>query len=129
MSDDHRLHEAFQASRASERPDAPPFGRVVAGRARRPRRLLPALVALGGVAAVLMIAILARGHANPAQDIELARQVMAWRSRTDFLLPPSVAGLLTSVPRIGEAPAGSPLQALDPGSVLGPPVLSRSPRS
>jgi hypothetical protein len=40
-----------------------------------------------------------------------------------------VPGLLSSVPRIGEAPAGSPLQALDPGSVLGPPILSRSPRS
>ena len=61
--------------------------------------------------------------------IELARQVMAWRSPTDFLLPAPMPGLLSSVPRIGEAPAGSPLQALDPGRVLGPPVLPRSPRS
>ncbi len=132
MNDDHRLQEAFQASRASERADAPPFGRVMAGRVRRAGRrrgLVPGLIAVGGAIAMLMIAILSRTHSDPALDLELARQVMAWRSRTDFLLPASVPGLLSSVPRIGEASAGSPLQALDPGSVLGPPVLPRSPRS
>ncbi len=130
--DEHGLREAFQAQRAVERADAPPFGRVVAGRVRgagRRRRLIPGLIAVGGAIAVLMIAILSRGQSDPARDLELARQVMTWRSPTDFLLPASVAGLLGSVPRIGEAPAGSPLQALDPGSELGPPILPRSPRS
>lgn len=131
MNDDQRLHEAFQASRVSERGDAPPFGRVVAGRGRstgRRRGLAPGLLA-AGVIAVLLIAIRLRNPSAPARDLEMARQVMAWRSATDFLLPASAPGLLSSVPRIGTAPAGSPLQALDPGSALGPPVLPRSPRS
>ena len=129
MSDDHRLHEAFQASRALERVDTPPFGRVVAGRARsagRRRGLVPGLIAVGGAIAMLTIAILSRSHPDPVGELELARQVMAWRSPTDFLLPAPMPGLLSSVPRIGEAPAGSPLQALDPGRVLGPPVLPRA---
>jgi hypothetical protein len=129
MSDDQKLHEAFQAARASERADTPPFGRVMAGRARRRRGLVPGLIAIGGAIAVLTIMILSRSHSDPAGELELARQVMAWRSPTDFLLPAPMPGLLSSVPRIGHAPAGSPLQALDPGSVLGPPVLPRSPRS
>jgi hypothetical protein len=99
MNDDQRLHDAFQASRVAERAEAPPFARVLAGRRPKPRR-----------------------DAAPAL-------IAAWRSPTDFLLPASAPGLLSSVPRIGEAPAGSPLQALDPGGTLGPPVLSRSPRS
>jgi hypothetical protein len=131
MTDDQRLHEAFQATRAAERAAVPPFGRVLAGRARRrgPRGLVSGLLATGGAIAVVLIAVWFRGRSNPAQELELARQVMAWKSPTDFLLPAAVPGLLSSVPRIGEAPAGSPLQALDPGSVLGPPILSRSPRS
>jgi hypothetical protein len=132
MNDDHQLRETFQASRASERADAPSFGRVMAGRDRsagRRRGLVPGLIAVGGVA-VLTIAVLSRGRRpDPALDLELARKVMAWRSPTDFLLPASVPGLLSSVPRIDQAPAGSPLQALDPGSVLGPPVFPRSPRT
>ena len=130
MNDDRRLHGAFQAERVSERADTPPFGRVVAGRIRlasRGRRLVSGLIAVTGAIAVFIV--LSRGQSNPGKDLELARNVMAWRSPTDFLLPASVPGLLTSVPRIGAAPAGSPLQALDPGSVLGPPELPRSPRS
>ncbi len=132
MNDDHRLHEAFQASRASERADAPPFGRVVAGRVRgtgRRRGVVPGLITAGGAIAVLTIAVLSRGRPDPTEELELARRVMAWRSPTDFLLPAAVPGLLSTVPRIGEAPLGSPLQALDPGRVLGPPILQRSPRS
>ncbi len=132
MNDEHRLHEAFQASRASERAEAPLFGRVVAGRAGGPprrRRVVSGLLALGGALALLVLAIRTRGRAEPARDLELAREVMAWRSATDFLLPASMPGLFSPVPRLGEAPAGSPLRALDPGSALGPPVLPRSPRS
>ncbi len=131
MNDDQRLHDAFQASRVAERAEAPPFARVLAGRRPKPRRdAAPALIAAGMALVLLTVAILSRGRGpNPAGDLELARQVMAWRSPTDFLLPASAPGLLSSVPRIGEAPAGSPLQALDPGGTLGPPVLSRSPRS
>jgi hypothetical protein len=130
MNDD-RIREIFQASRLSERADVPPFGRVVAGRLRAGRRrgLVPGLIAAGGAVAVLAIVLLSRNHSDPSADLELARQVMAWRSATDFLLPASVPGLLSQVPRIGEGPAGSPLQALDPGNVLGPPALPRSPRS
>ena len=130
MNDDRRLYEAFQASRASERGHTPPFGRVVTGRtrgARRRRGLVPGLIAVGGAVAVFVI--LARGQSNPAEDLEMARKVMAWRSPTDFLMPAAVPGLHSPVPRIGEAPGGSPLRALDPGGVLGPPELPRSPRS
>ena len=128
MNDDQRLHDAFQALRAAERSDVPPFGRVIAGRPRRGgrRRLVSGLLATGGAIAALVIALRAGGP-DAMPELELARQVMAWRSSTDFLLP--APGLLGSVPRIGEAPAGSPLQALDPGSALGPPVIPRSPRS
>ena len=130
MNDDQRLHEAFQATRASERADAPLFGRVLTGRVqRRGRRLVPGLLALGTALALLITAVRSLSRRDPAPELELARQVMAWRSSTDFLLPASAPGLLSTVPRIGEAPPGSPLQALDPGSVLGPPVLPRSPRS
>jgi hypothetical protein len=132
MNDDRRLHEAFQASRAAERANAPPFGRVVAGRARgagRRRGVVPGLIVLGALAAVMVAMLFRAGRSDPVLELELARQVMAWRSPTDFLLPASVPGLLSSVPRIGEAPAGSPLRALDPGSLLGPPILPRSPRS
>lgn len=130
MNEDQKLHDAFQASRAAERSSVPPFGRVVAGRAgRRKGRLgvVSGLLATAGVIAALLIAVRARAGSDTVPVLELARQVMAWKSGTDFLLP--ATGLLGSVPRLGEAPAGSPLQALDPGSALGPPVISRSPRS
>lgn len=130
MNDDRRLHDAFQASRTSERAETPPFGRVVAGRVRRAksrRGLVLALVAVAGAIAVFVSR--SRGGSNAEHDLDLARRVMAWRSSTDFLLPESMPGLLSSVPRIGLAPAGSPLQSLDPGRVLGPPELPRSPRS
>lgn len=128
MNDDLRLREAFRATRASERADAPPFGRVLAGRIQRRRqRLLPSLLGLGAAIALLFIAIRSLGRPDPAPDLELARQVMVWRSVTDFLLPASAPGLLSTVPRIGVALPGSPLQVLDPGGVLGPPVLPRSP--
>jgi hypothetical protein len=130
MNEDQRLHEAFQASRAAARAHTPPFGRVMTGRAPAGRRRVrPALLAIGGALTVVVGAIVLRSGPDPAQDLELARQVMAWRSPTDFLLPATVPGLLSTVPRIGEAPAGSPFQALDPGNVLGPPILPRRPRS
>lgn len=127
MNDDQRLHEAFQVARASEGTDAPPFGRVLAGRVQRRRpSLVPSVLALGAAIALLIIAVRSLSRTDPAP--ELARQVMAWRSATDFLLPASAPGFLSTVPRIGESLPGSPLQALDPGGVLGPPVLPRSPR-
>jgi hypothetical protein len=129
MNDDPGLHEIFQAERAAQRAGVPPFARVRAGRVRRrSRRLIPGLLAAGGALAALAIALRVHARSEPMRDLELARQVMAWRSNTDFLLPAS-PGLLTSVPRIGHAPSGSPLEALDPGSPLGPPELPRSPRS
>lgn len=128
MNDDNQLYEAFQASRVWERADTPPFDRVLAGRVpRRRHRLVPGLVTLGAAIALLIIVVRSLSRPDPAPDLELARQVMGWRSSTDFLLPPSAPGLLSTVPRIGVALPGSPLQALDPGGVLGPPVLPRSP--
>lgn len=131
MTDDDRdLHQAFQASRAAERAGTPPFRRGMEGRAHRAgRRRVPGLLALGGVIAILLLAVFSHRSGNGEADLELAQRVMAWRSPTDFLLPPSLSALLSSVPRIGEAPAGSPLQVLDPGSPLGPAILPRSPRS
>lgn len=131
MNDDRRLHDAFQSQRAAERGAAPPFGRVLARPGPKRRRgAIPALLAIGGAAALLVAAVVSRGRGSgSARELEMARQVMAWRSPTDFLLPAPAPGLFSSVPRIGQAPAGSPLQALDPGSPLGPPVLPRSPRS
>lgn len=128
--DDSDLREAFRAARAAERASATPFRRVLEGRAGRPRKLsrVPGLLLVGGALAVAGVVLFGRPEA-PVSELDLARQVMAWRSHTDFLLPANAAGLLSFVPRIGEAPAGSPLQALDPGGILGPPVLPRSPRS
>jgi hypothetical protein len=133
-NDDRDLYEAFQASRAAERAGAPPFRRVLEGRAQGPGRrrgLVPGLLALGGaVAAIGLFAVYSHRSGNAEADLRLAQRVMGWRSSTDFLLPPTVSALLVSVPRIGEAPAGSPLRALDPGSSLGPAtILRRRPRS
>jgi hypothetical protein len=119
---DRDLHEAFQAARSAERAAPPPFRRVLEGRTgtRRKPSLVPRL---------LLLTVLLDGPGEPVSELELARRVMAWRSPTDFLLPANAPGLLSFVPRIGAAPAGSPLQVLDPGSILGPPILTRSPRS
>ncbi len=130
MNDD-QLREIFRASRASEHRATPPFARVLAAPAKRkPGRgaLVGGLLAAGSAAAVLVIALSARTPSDSVRDLEMAHQVMAWRSSTDFLLP-AASDFLISVPRIGVAPYGSPLQSLDPGSALGPPALSRSPRS
>jgi hypothetical protein len=133
MTDDDRdLREAFRAVRADERPGAPAFRRVVEGRspdARRRRALLPGLLLAGGVIAVILAVARVARTPDSGRELELARRVMAWRSPTEFLLPASQAGWLSSVPRIGAAPPGSPLEALDPGNALGPRFPVRSPRS
>lgn len=128
---DRDLHGAFQAARSSERAGAPPFRRVLEGRTdtRRKPSLVPRLLLLGGAAALVILTVLLDRPGDPVSELELARRVMAWRSPTDFLLPANAPGLLSFVPRIGVAPSGSPLQALDPGGSLGPPVFPRSPRS
>jgi hypothetical protein len=128
---DRDLHQAFQASRAAERAETPPFRRVLEGRpgTRRTRGPVRGLLVAGGAAALVVLMVLLGRPEAPASELELARRVMAWRSPTDFLLPADAPGLLSFVPRMGEAPAGSPLRALDPGGVLGPPILPRSPRS
>lgn len=128
MTDDSKLHQLFQSGRAAERTETPPFGRVMARRVPPRHWTLPSLVVAGATAVLAAAVVLFQGGDDPTRELEMARQVMAWRSSTDFLLPVSVPGLV-SLPRIGAAPAGSPLQALDPGNVLGPPALPRSPRS
>jgi hypothetical protein len=130
--DDHDLRDIFRAARTVERPGAPPFRRVVEGRSpntRRRRALVPGLLLVGGAIAVVLALFRLGRTPDSGQELELARRVMAWRSPTEFLVPPSQSGLLSSVPRIGAAPPGSPLEALDPGNTLGPRFRVRSPRS
>lgn len=128
---DRDLHEAFQAARRMERAGAPPFRRAREGRVDRRRTFGPAggVLLLAGAAALLLLMVRLIRFEQSTSEHELARRVMAWRSTTDFLLPADAPGLLSFVPAIGKAPAGSPLQALDPGNVLGPPILTRSPRT
>ena len=135
LDDDRDLRDLFQAARRAEREAAPPFARVLAGRSGRPmgagagrRPATRWLVAAGAVAAVLLVvakAVRPPGGVTPA-DLKLARAVSSWRSPTEFLLRVPGAELLANPPRLGEAPAGSPLKALDPGGPLGPPILERS---
>ncbi|HJR35694.1 MAG TPA: hypothetical protein VJ817_12135, partial [Gemmatimonadales bacterium] len=77
---------------------------------------------------VVMAASFRRSGTRRA-ELELARQVMSWRSPTEFLLPDPVPGLAPEVSRIDEAPAGSPLKSLDTGGAFGPSTTARSPRS
>ena len=120
LDDDRDLREAFRAERQAERDDAPPFARVLAGRAR-PRKTALRWVLAAGVAAagVIAVAKAVRPGVGAAGDLELARRLSSWSSPTEFLLRVSRADLLAAPPRLGEAPTGSPLKALDPGGPLG----------
>jgi len=131
MTDDEpRLRETFQVQRARERARAPAFRDVLQGRPGPGHRspAIPAFLAVAIAGLVLLLVSLGRTHARRA-EAELAREVMSWRSPTEFLLPAWVPGLLPSVLRLDEAPPGSPLKALDHGGAFGPPNNSRSPRS
>ena len=125
---DRDLEHAFRSLREAERREAPGFRRVVEGRVEARRAWPPVLgwLAAGSAVAVALLFVLpARSR---SAELELAREVLAWRSPTDFLLPPSIPDVLTSVPDLRRAVAGSPLVALDPGGELGPPATSRSPQ-
>jgi hypothetical protein len=128
--DERRLREAFQTQRAVERARSPGFGSVLKGRPAPTHRSF-VVPTLGGVvfAGLVVLGVSIRRAEARRAELELARQVMSWRGPTEFLLPAAVPGLLPSVPRIDEAPAGSPLKALDNGGALGPPITARSPRS
>ena len=127
--DERRLREVFQAHREVERLRAPGFRSIVTGRSgRRPRSVIPALVVVA-MAGLMVLTLSIRNSKARQADLELARQVMSWRSPTEFLLPASAPGLAAPGSRIDEAPAGSPLKALDKGGALGPPITARSPRS
>ncbi len=128
---DDDLRDAFQAARETERPDTPPFARVLAGRPRRRRTLIPWVLAAGAAAAgVLLVAKATRPDGGTAAELELARRVMETPSATGFLLKLPLAGLPSSAPVPGRSPEGSPLRVLDPGGPLGPPVtLSRRIRT
>ncbi|HEV8356582.1 MAG TPA: hypothetical protein VGQ17_07405 [Gemmatimonadales bacterium] len=133
LDDDRDLRDLFQAARRAEGEAAPPFARVLAGRSvSTPRRrwLKWTLAATAALAGIVLIAKVVRPPSGPAQALEIARELSSWRSPTEFLLRVPGAELLGNPPRLGEAPAGSPLKALDPGGPLGPPVtLSRRIRS
>ena len=128
--DDRRLREAFQRQRAAEHARAPGFPGVLEGRrVRRPRSLAVPALAVVVCAGLLVLGVSIQRTASRGADLELARQVMSWRSTTGFLLPAAVPGLAFPMSRIDEAPAGSPLKILDHGGALGPPITGRSPRS
>lgn len=130
MTDDERLlREAFQAQRGMERARATGFRSVLEGRRAPGRRSLPVPVLGVVVTALAVLGLAIRRSEARRSDLELARQVMQWRSPTEFLLPAAVPGLAPMVSRIDEAPAGSPLKALDQGGALAPPLTGRSPRS
>jgi hypothetical protein len=61
------------------------------------------------------------------RELQLARQVMEWRSPTDALLALPLVGLPSRSPAPGVSPEGSPLGAFDPGAPLGPTSTVRSP--
>jgi hypothetical protein len=127
IDDERRLREAFQAHREVERLQAPGFRSIVTGRSgRRPRSVIPALVVVAMAGLIVLTLSIRKSEARRA-ELELARQVMSWRSPTEFLLPASVPGLAAPGFRIDEAPAGSPLKVLDQGGALGPPITPRSP--
>ena len=127
--DERRLREAFQAHREVERLQAPGFRRIIAGRSgRRARSVIPVLVVVA-LASLMVLTLSIRKSKARQAELELARQVMSWRSPTEFLLPASVPGLAAPGSRIDEAPSGSPLKVLDKGGALGPPITARSPRS
>ena len=128
--DERRLREAFQTQRAVEHARAPGFRSVLEGRpAPKPRSL--ALPAMGAVvfAGLVVLGVSIRRSESRGEELELARQVMSWRSPTEFLLPAPVPGLAFPMSRIDEAPAGSPLKVLDLGGAFGPPITGRNPRS
>lgn len=127
IDDERRLREAFQAQREVERLQAPGFRSIVTGRSgRRPRSAIPALVVVAMAGLIVLTLSIRKSEVRQA-EIELARQVMSWRSPTEFLLPASVAGLGAPDFRIDKAPAGSPLKVLDQGGAFGPPITPRSP--
>lgn len=128
--DERRLREAFQAQREVDRAQVPGFRSIVNGRSgQRPRSSAMPVLAIVLMAGLIVLTVSIRKSGARQAEIELARQVMSWRSPTEFLLPASVPGLAPSVSRIDEAPAGSPLKALDRGGAFGPPITVRSPRS
>ena len=128
--DDGRLREMFQTQRAMERGRAPDFPAARRGRpAPAPRSSTVPALAIVILASLVVMAVSLRRSETRRAELELARQVMSWRSPTEFLLPDPVPGLVPMVSRIDEAPAGSPLKSLDTGGAFGPPATARSPRS
>ena len=130
MSDDPELERVFRLLRSVERlrVPVPAFGQVRSRKLRKGPVGVPALgwLALGSAAALLLW--LGLSAWSRAGELAMARQVLAWRSPTEFLLPDTVPEVLRGVPDLERAVAGSPLAALDPGGELGPPDTSRSPR-
>ena len=126
---DPELHRRFQATRAGERPHAPPFARIRVGRnpARHPRhRRASGWLLLGGVAATGLVVLLAR-RAGRDPALEAARELIRWESPTAFLLRSPLPSM-SPISRFERAVPGSPLRALDPGEPLGPPLPRSAPQ-
>jgi hypothetical protein len=126
--EDQGIRNAFQAARDDERRTVPAFRQVLSGRSRQAPAWMPVLGWLaGGSAVAFLLLILLSPRAGPsAAELGLARSVVTPPSATDFLLDFPGAELLTGMPRLDRAVAGSPLTALDPGGPLDPSALSRS---
>ena len=123
---DRDLREAFQALRRADLAGTPTFLRVAESRPRP----VGGLRLVWGVAVAVVLLVAAFGPLRAAlrtrAELRMARQVMAWRSPTAFLLDAPVSDFLATIPAIGRSPAGSPLHTLDPGGALAPST-QRSP--
>ena len=125
--EDRDLREVFQAARRAGQTETPPFARVTNWRRRRTARGPRLVWSLAGAAALLFAALgPLRAVLRTRSEVRMARQVMDWRSPTDFLLGSLIADSLLTIPAITRSPAGSALRALDPGGALAPPT-QRSP--
>ncbi len=113
--DDQDLREAFAAARQADAGWTPSFERVRLGRPRRPGRSNPWRWAAIGVAAAVVIAVVAkRGAEEPAEGIPS----IGLRSSTDFLLDVSGAEFLRTVPSIGGTGGWFPMSGVSEGQRL-----------
>lgn len=115
--DDQDLREAFASARQTDAAWTPSFERVRRGRpARRPRRFRPWQWAAIGVAAAVMVAVVAKRRAEgPAAWIHTIGQL---RSSTDFLLDVNGSEFLRTVPSIGRTEGWFPLSGISEGQRL-----------
>ena len=127
---DRDLRTAFEALRSADLGGTPSFRRVAERWSRGPaRRGGPAWGVVFAAVALFLVGLgPLRTALRTRAELRMARQVMVWRSPTEFLLDSRASDSISTIPAIGRSVAGSPLRALDPGGALEPSALSRSPQ-